>query len=519
MKTPPRAVVASPTIDAMVGALAEEVRAIKKKGGNYQVALTAGELVKREGESWIYRFTVRGEHHLRDDATVSLRLPGEEASGYIVSFQNGVLLVALARDVGQAIPSAKLVIDDSFLVSRLRDRLLEIAAGKVPFQLASAERVVSGHCKRLVKEDPHVRVFLDGRLNEEQRDAVRYALGSELCYLWGPPGTGKTTTLARLVEAHLRAGRSVLLVANTNVAVDTALAKVCEQMAGEEMFEQGQVLRWGHIVMDQLRSDFGTKVDLEQVCIRIGKALTEERDKIEAEVRADRGRIADLQAAIELDEAITSAERELRGRQAVAAHVDQEQPKRFEQVCMLKDRVAEAREKLVRSSQVGAVRRWFLGLDPKALQAAIDRDLSRLTFLEGAIAESARKQAEHKAAVLAKARELDLLRARVTIRLSVSMMRSLQAAASTQIQQKEARLVEVRNQLDGIREAVLKNCRVLATTVYRTYAGPALPRLFDVVVIDEASMLMLPLAFYAAGLATGRVTVAGDFRQTVSYTL
>lgn len=513
MKTPSRAAVASPTIDAMVGALAEEVQAIKKKGGNYQVALTAGEFVKREGESWIYRFMVRGEHHLRDDAAVSLRLPGEEASGYIVSFQNGVLLVALARDVGPGIPSAKLVIDDSFLVARLRERLLEVAAGKVPFQLKSAERVVAGTCSMLTKEEPHARVFMDGRLNEEQREAVRRALGSELCYLWGPPGTGKTTTLARLVEAHVRAGRSVLLVANTNVAVDTALAKVCEQMAGEGMFEQGQVLRWGPIVMDQLRSDFGTKVDLEQVCIRIGKALAEERDKLEGEVRVDRDRVSELQAAIDLDLAIATTEEECRSRLAAAAQIEKDQQERVAQVATLKDRISEAREKLGRASQMGAVRRWFSGLHPKALQGVIDKAQTQTVLIEGAIGEGERKLAEHRAAAIAKAGEIGQLRARVRISLSLAMLRSTLATATTLIKQKEARLVELRQQLDGIREAVLKNCRVLATTVYRTYAGPALPRLFDVVVIDEASMLMLPLAFYAAGLATGKVTVAGDFRQ------
>jgi hypothetical protein len=38
-------------------------------------------------------------------------------------------------------------------------------------------------------------------------------------------------------------------------------------------------------------------------------------------------------------------------------------------------------------------------------------------------------------------------------------------------------------------------------------------RSFDIVVIDEASMLMLPLTYYAAGLASHAIVVAGDFRQ------
>src|SRR5690606_29755345 len=41
-------------------------------------------------------------------------------------------------------------------------------------------------------------VELDHALNETQRAAVQQALDSQLTILWGPPGTGKTTTLAEL---------------------------------------------------------------------------------------------------------------------------------------------------------------------------------------------------------------------------------------------------------------------------------------------------------------------------------
>jgi hypothetical protein len=49
--------------------------------------------------------------------------------------------------------------------------------------------------------------------------------------------------------------------------------------------------------------------------------------------------------------------------------------------------------------------------------------------------------------------------------------------------------------------------------VYQTWLGGLPERPFDVVVVDEASMLMLPMTAYAAGLASSSVVVAGDFRQ------
>jgi hypothetical protein len=46
--------------------------------------------------------------------------------------------------------------------------------------------------------------------------------------VWGPPGTGKTQVLARAITDLVDAGKRVLLVSSTNIAVDTALLKVIQ---------------------------------------------------------------------------------------------------------------------------------------------------------------------------------------------------------------------------------------------------------------------------------------------------
>ena len=75
------------------------------------------------------------------------------------------------------------------------------------------------------------------------------------------------------------------------------------------------------------------------------------------------------------------------------------------------------------------------------------------------------------------------------------------------------RVSEIEGELSELEKRILENCSILATTVYQTYLGAGDPRQFDVVVVDEASMLMPPMVYFAAGLATHSVTVAGDFRQ------
>ncbi|GAA3571418.1 hypothetical protein GCM10022197_29890 [Microlunatus spumicola] len=89
----------------------------------------------------------------------------------------------------------------------------------------------------------------------------------------------------------------------------------------------------------------------------------------------------------------------------------------------------------------------------------------------------------------------------------------------------EIRSIEVRiaehqafqRELDRIRadarRAVAINARLVAATAHQTLLSTLKGQTFDVVVIDEASMLPASLAALAAGAGRGHTIVAGDFRQ------
>ncbi len=79
--------------------------------------------------------------------------------------------------------------------------------------------------------------FENTRLNEFQRRAVRRSIGSELFLIHGPPGTGKTTTLAEGIVQMVRRGFKVLATADSNVAVDNLVEKLAHKV---------NVVRIGH---------------------------------------------------------------------------------------------------------------------------------------------------------------------------------------------------------------------------------------------------------------------------------
>ncbi|WP_132059436.1 AAA domain-containing protein [Halorussus amylolyticus] len=80
--------------------------------------------------------------------------------------------------------------------------------------------VLFGRADPEFRDDSHT--FIDN--NEAQNEAVNLAVNAEdFALVHGPPGTGKTYTIARTIRALVERGNRVLLSAFTNRAVDNAL--------------------------------------------------------------------------------------------------------------------------------------------------------------------------------------------------------------------------------------------------------------------------------------------------------
>ena len=86
-------------------------------------------------------------------------------------------------------------------------------------QKESEKQQVEGHAQDLCFSEG-----LQSELNQDQESAVRAALDCETFHLvHGPPGTGKTRVLARLIRICLDRGERVLVACPTNVALDRVL--------------------------------------------------------------------------------------------------------------------------------------------------------------------------------------------------------------------------------------------------------------------------------------------------------
>lgn len=104
---------------------------------------------------------------------------------------------------------------------------------------------------------PHEVV--DEALDASQRQAVDTALRTPITLLWGPPGTGKTHVLARLIATLVLAGERVLVAAIANVAVDQLALGLVDVLRrhsrGEALLRDGGVVRFGHPAQVELLAE------------------------------------------------------------------------------------------------------------------------------------------------------------------------------------------------------------------------------------------------------------------------
>jgi DNA replication ATP-dependent helicase Dna2 len=131
---------------------------------------------------------------------------------------------------GEAVSRPEIVVsvDEPFDLRRLDVYPSEIGADRMLTALHDALLTQSDERKDVLfgRRDPEFRdvseTFVDN--NAAQNEAVQLAVGAEdVALVHGPPGTGKTYTLAQIVRALVDRGDRVLLSAFTNRAVDNAI--------------------------------------------------------------------------------------------------------------------------------------------------------------------------------------------------------------------------------------------------------------------------------------------------------
>jgi superfamily I DNA and/or RNA helicase len=485
-----------------IEALNYEIKAIKLAPQSQAFKITDG--ICKESISKTYFFRNPSSLEFRQDEQVTITINSVSYEGQIKDCNEASLFVAInsesSNKITKKIKIAYIKSDSSFLLISLRDILLNIEnklsenkdenksiESIIPnFNINRAEKVIGQtdfkqinnekeiekketennkkvsfvnflnqlskkNKKRLQEAESeyqktilmkeHLREYLsnnlspeiESELNEEQKEFIDFSMKENVVYLWGPPGTGKSYTIASLAKLFFQDKKRILLVSNTNNAVDLLLKTFCESVSDSEGFKKGYIVKDGEIFNDDLEDKFGEYVN---------------KEKIEQKIRKN--------YLYKLDPLLTK-ERELER--------------------ILDDVKIDISEKENLYSQIKNKNK-FKCYDELFFQELRSEE------------ETIKKQISSKNSQINKIKK-----------------------------NQDQNFGEINNVKKSIEKAVQdwkSNISVTATTAYTSvlkYRDDG-KNFYDVVIIDEVSMLPLPYVFFFSGLSKDKVILAGDFMQT-----
>jgi len=245
---------------------------MRERRGSFEVVLTGGQRnvvdEPETGASYTFRAPSLDEK-LVAGVECTLRTADAEHLVRIDGLDGNDVTLWSERVVALMDGNAVLVIYPWFLYERLLKALQEID----PHRFA-VDRAMTLFGKHHATFERRELMRAHTSLNASQRAAVQLCSDSDLAFVWGPPGTGKTTTLAHIVSELLAQELRVLILSTTNAALDQALERIAADAEMGEAIQAGKVVRIG-------RSDGPTYgAALRDVVIRLHSVHQQALDRL-----------------------------------------------------------------------------------------------------------------------------------------------------------------------------------------------------------------------------------------------
>ncbi|MCT8138122.1 AAA family ATPase [Anaerobacillus sp. CMMVII] len=213
-------------------ALQIEISHLKKYGSN-KFQLNNGHLVSND-QGFTYYFETPTKVIIAVGSNVTIQWGNQKVAGRILSAEDTSLLVSLERTLGDLIHEALLFHDPWELLEELIQRLDELKKSKQKrnrVKQMMKPTIPPKHPTEKNKSNSH-ELFFRSQYNSAT-------------FVWGPPGTGKTYTLARVAANKYFQGKRVLIVSHSNQAVDVLLLEIVQFLLKKERFSEGDILRYG----------------------------------------------------------------------------------------------------------------------------------------------------------------------------------------------------------------------------------------------------------------------------------
>lgn len=495
----------------MLEALNRELEIARKTSSNERAnELKNGTRTRSKGDSFVYEFEEMAGFPPEEGVQVSFTVDEKNSKGRFLGEINSKFVFEVDEDFGPNIKLGSIITDPLFLL----EKQIEILSGDGPFEnrisLSSIGLADYSRENKLTLDE----VFMKG-LNKLQSESLNIVASNSVTYIWGPPGTGKTTTMGSIVAALACAGQKVLLVSNTNLALDTALERCLDRYLENQELLGGEMLRMGTMVKPELIETYAPNIDLDFLFERETEPLRKDIESISRALSKKKNDISDFQEV--------QKEYKSHLENSKASNIAVERAKTLKEdlkevkkeIAQLKSRTKELELELSQASAKSGLGRLISGQrNPGTIRLDIDATQSKKSQADKALSriKSEIEDLENEIAEIERKTETSIKWLQAHPDASTMNIKIEKLQKETQVD--EQRITALQNEIAQKRATLLEKAKVIACTAYKPLIDKEIiPMRFDCVVVDEASMLQLPLYYCAAQLTRSRIVVAGDFRQ------
>lgn len=508
-------------INEFIDALEIEIDALKKgKGGNI-VTVYNGELIRQTLDLYIYQFTLENFLIALDDTPANIEVNGNKYDCNIISVTGQQVQISIEQKLAQRIPVAKITTNTWYLLDLLKKKYETNLNTQSRFENSNKlfqdqnSKIDGGNCS------PSFTLNGNSPPDKYQLQAIKSSINDFISIIWGPPGTGKTQTIAKAIESHLNLGRKVLLLSHSNNAVDQALLKIAGQMK-ESYYKEGQLVRLGNPKSEMItkyEKEDCTFVMIEEIAANRSKELSKEKEVLNHQLEILKAVKQSFECIISLhletlkiSSQIDVFEVEIRNYEAKTAPIKDD-------IVRLQNQTSELQEKLNKAHNAGFLKRTFLGLDPNKIEANLK--IANANFL---LKSNQIKNLKEQLNLLNQnIQPLKTIRINNQTELSEQLFRIGKSFAEVQKEVNEydnkvkliqIRLGEINKAITEIKIQVLKESKLVATTLTKSYLSKEIENVdFDILFIDEVSMAPMPMIYWAASKVKKGITIVGDFKQ------
>jgi len=466
-------------------------------------------LLREVSGLFVYIFNLENFLAVLDDSPAEIEIRGNRYPAQVLLTQGLEVEIGIERFCGQHISEAKLQTNLWYLLELLKKKFAGIENGTnnaISFSEAlfnnqsvintgfdnivscrncgtknrignrvSTQIPICGKCKQEIR--PHYSSSAKPP-NDPQKRAIEASFFSQLSVIWGPPGTGKTKTIAQAIEAHLNAGRRILLVSHANAAVDEALEDVAEQLKTTPFYNEGKLVRLGipqsgHI--EKLIEKYPL-VLLDKIAAKLGESLSEEKSDLEAEKTRLESILDQYETVFHAIQTARTLSSDLSALRSELSELTNKLSVANNELKRLEEAQIKNKEKLTEARSSGTLKRFLGGLDPQKIQREIDQTSIKIDSKKRLLKEIADRILSLKNLHTTKEKETERAKTEADnllnrLRVSVSEIDKKRKEITARKDTIFARLAEINQQLDELQKRILSEASLIATTLTKTFVA------------------------------------------------